>query len=217
LKHNPTDPSLTDGIELADRHRKKRKIMTTSTTAQVVSRRTALAGISAAGLGLALAATTHHASAQDATPTAMAGHPVVGTWIIDRDPDSTAAAPTLNVFTADGGIIDPVIGVGGLWQATGPRTLNFTLVGITAETLAGGGAGSYVVIRGSSEVDDAGESITGTASVTVVAADGTVLASIEGSNRAIRLHVEPENAGGTPLAGFPAWTPATPTPATPTS
>jgi hypothetical protein len=191
--------------------------MTTSRTTDSISRRTALAGLGATGLGLALAATTHHASAQDATPTAMVSHPIVGTWIVDRNPDDTADAPTLNVISADGTITDPVMGVAGVWQATGPRTLNFTLVGITVETLAGGGAGSYAVIRGTGEVDDAGETLTGSASVTIVAADGTVLASLKGTNRAIRLHVEPEDAGGTPLAGFPAWTPATPTPATPTS
>jgi hypothetical protein len=53
-----------------------------------VSRRTALAGLAAGGLGLALAATTHHASAQDATPTAMTGHPMVGTWLAGRTADS---------------------------------------------------------------------------------------------------------------------------------
>ncbi len=89
-----------------------------------------------------------------------------------------------------------------------------TLVGITAETLAAGGAGSYVVIRGTSEVDAAGETVTGSDSVTVVAADGTILVKTRGPNRAIRLHVEAEDAIGTPLAGFPAWTPAPP--ATPT-
>jgi hypothetical protein len=147
----------------------------------------------------------------------MAGHPAVGTWLIDRNPDDTAEAPTLNVITSDGTIVDPVIGVAGVWEATGPRTTKFTLVGITAETLAGGGAGSYAVIRGTGEVDDAGETLTALASVTIVAADGTILATLKGSNRAIRIHVEPVDAMGTPLAGFPAWTPATPTPATPTS
>jgi hypothetical protein len=191
--------------------------MTTSNTNESISRRTVLAGISATGLGLALATTTSHASSQDATPTAMAGHPAVGTWIVDRNPNDTAEAPTLNVITADGNIVDPVIGVAGVWEATGSRTTKFTLVGITAETLAGGGAGSYAVIRGTGEVDDTGETLTASASVTIVAADGTVLATRQGSNRAIRIHVEPEDAMGTPLAGFPAWTPATPTPATPTS
>jgi hypothetical protein len=78
-----------------------------------VSRRTALAGISATGLGLALAATTHHASAQHATPTAMAGHPIIGTWIVDRNPEDETDPPTAVVYTPDGGWIDPILGVAG--------------------------------------------------------------------------------------------------------
>ncbi len=54
--------------------------MTTSNTSQSVSRRTALAGLGAGGLGVALAATVRHASAQDTTPASLAGHPLVGTW-----------------------------------------------------------------------------------------------------------------------------------------
>jgi hypothetical protein len=44
-----------------------------------VSRRAALAGVSAGSLGLALATTVGHTAAQDATPTATVGHPLVGT------------------------------------------------------------------------------------------------------------------------------------------
>jgi hypothetical protein len=47
------------------------------------------------------------AAAQDATPTPMAGHPLVGTWIVDRNPDDPTEIPTYNVLTADGGLIDP--------------------------------------------------------------------------------------------------------------
>jgi len=52
--------------------------MTRSTTDSLVTRRTALAGLGAGGLGLAIAASTHHASAQDAD--ALANHPIVGVW-----------------------------------------------------------------------------------------------------------------------------------------
>jgi hypothetical protein len=184
--------------------------MTTSQATHALSRRTALAGISATGLGLALAATTHHASAQDATPTSMAGHPMVGTWIVDPERDNTADVPSLIVFTPDGTIIDPVAGFAGSWQATGPRTGVFTLSGIDA------GSGSYLVIRGTFEVDEATDTMSGPYSVTIVGADGTVLATTQGTNQLTRLPAQSGDAG-TPLAGFPAWTPATPTPGTPTS
>ena len=51
--------------------------MTDHRTESTVSRRTALAGLGAGGLGVALAATSaRHATAQDAE---MANHPLVGT------------------------------------------------------------------------------------------------------------------------------------------
>ena len=53
--------------------------MTTPHVDQSLSRRTALAGLTAGGLGVALAATTRSASAQDAA-TEMANHPIVGVW-----------------------------------------------------------------------------------------------------------------------------------------
>jgi hypothetical protein len=189
--------------------------MTQSRPIDSVSRRTALAGLGASGLGLALATSVRQASAQD--ETSMAGHPVVGTWVVDRDPSDTTDSPTLNVFTADGNIIDPVMGVCGVWEATGPTTWNFTLMGITVETLAGGGAGSYAIIRGSGEVDASGDALDGNASVTVVAADGTVLFSAQGPNTATRIKVEPMDAIGTPFAGFPEWTAAPTEEATPAS
>ena len=88
--------------------------MTTSNTDRSVSRRSALAGLGTAGLGLALAATTRHAAAQEATPVPMAGHPLVGTWIVDRNPADPTDTPTYNIFTADGAIIDPTVGGAGV-------------------------------------------------------------------------------------------------------
>ena len=186
--------------------------MTTSNTAQSVSRRTALAGLGAGGLGLALAATTRLADAQDATPTSTAGHPLVGTWIFDKDIANPSEPPSVVVFTADGGLLDPSEGVAGAWQATGPRSAAWTLVDFLTEGPAG-----YVVVRSTAEIDEGGDALAGPYSFTVVAADGTVLASGEASSTAVRLPIEPIEAGGTPLAGFPTWTPAPPPAATPTS
>ena len=64
--------------------------MSTSTsTHRLVNRRSAIA---AAGAGVsALGITRWPAAAQDATPTAMASHPFVGTWIIG---DPTGGEPT---------------------------------------------------------------------------------------------------------------------------
>jgi hypothetical protein len=187
--------------------------MTTSRTTDSVSRRTALAGLGATGLGLALAATARQASAQEATPTTMAGHPFVGTWIVDRNPDDPTEIPTYNVLTADGAVIDPTQGGAGVWEATGPDTANFTLTGTIMELSA------YFVVRGSLTVDAGGGTATNSYSSTIVAADGTImdqLTSAQDTAHYVRLRIEPQDAVGQPLAGFPAWTPATPTPATPT-
>jgi hypothetical protein len=149
--------------------------------------------------------------AQEASPDAMTGHPLVGTWIVDRNPADPSEMPTTNVITADGGLIDPSVGAAGVWTVTGPDTADFTLIAIFAEA-----GGSYFVVRGSLVVDAAGDTATATVSQTHVAPDGTVLDQMaQGSSNYLRLRVEPQDAVGQPLAGFPAWTAAsvaTPTP-----
>ena len=55
--------------------------MTTSRSDSSVSRRAAVAGLGAGGLGLVM--TGRGASAQDAD---MATHPIVGAWTLDFDP-----------------------------------------------------------------------------------------------------------------------------------
>src|SRR5215212_5042872 len=158
--------------------------------------------------------------AQEATPDVMTGHPLVGTWIVDRNPADPAEMPTTNVITADGGLIDPSVGAAGVWVATGERTADFTLIAlfeqgmaVTGQPTAGGS--SYFVVRGSLDVDAGGDTATATVSQTHVAPDGSVLDQlVEGTSTYLRLKVEPQSAVGQPLAGFPAWTPqaaATPT------
>ncbi len=87
----------------------------------------------------------------------MAGHPLVGAWVVDRNPADPTEIPTYNVITADGGVIDPTVGGAGVWEATGPDTATFTLTGTIAEL------GGYFLVRGSLVVDAGGG--TATASV----------------------------------------------------
>lgn len=190
--------------------------MMTPRQALVLTRRAVLTRLGLAGTGAALAAVspralTSRASAQDASPAAMAGHPLVGTWIVDRIVGNPNDPPTTNVLTADGGLADSSAGADGLWEATGPNTANFTLIVIDVQ------AGTYSMIRGSLEVDATGDTATASYSRTVVAADGTVVdQGAEATAQYIRLRIEPQDAVGTPLANFPAWTPAPPA-ATPRS
>jgi hypothetical protein len=188
--------------------------MTTPRTTDIVSRRTALAGLGAGGLGLALATSVRQVSAQDATPADMAGHPIIGTWIVDRNPDDPADPPTAVVFTSDGGWIDPVLGVAGVWQATGPQSAAWTAIGLLDD-----GAGGYFALRTSGEIDEAGMNFAGTGTVTIVAPDGTVVTTLAGgpSSHGVRLQFESVEAAGTPFTGVPTWTPAPPAGSTPTS
>ena len=179
------------------------------TTGRSVSRRTALTGLGAGGLGLALTAAVRPAAAQDATPGATAGHPLVGTWVMDFGDGS---APVVNAFTADGIFIDAGFGIAGAWAATGPSTAAFTWVLVTQEE----GFSGYVTVSGAIEVDATGDAWTNTYADTTVAADGTVVATGAPSTAsAKRLRVVLDGAPGAPLAEVPTWTPAPPAAATP--
>ena len=177
-----------------------------------LSRRAALGRVAAVVAAIGLSSRVSSVVAQEATPTAMAGHPLVGSWIVDRNPDDPTEIPTYNVLTADGGLIDPTQGGAGRWEATGPETANFGLSGTIAELSA------YFIVRGTLTVDAGGGTATASYSSTIVAADGTTmdqLTQAQGTARYTRIRIEPQDAVGQPLAEFPVWTPApaaTPTP-----
>jgi len=107
--------------------------MTIRRTDATVSRRTALAGLGAGGLGVALAARGNTAAAQDSA-TEMAKHPIVGNWMV-----STPAGPAMAVFLADGTNIQglPATQAGpngvvfvstqvGSWEPVSERGVHFT-------------------------------------------------------------------------------------------
>ena len=82
------------------------------------------------------------AIAQEATPTTMNRHPLVGTWLLDTDADDPANTPDVVVFTGGGAYISvdaegfPSLGV---WEASGERTATLTIVspGMEEEAFAG--------------------------------------------------------------------------------
>ncbi|MDF3039725.1 MAG: hypothetical protein K0Q71_2431 [Thermomicrobiales bacterium] len=68
--------------------------------------------------------------AQEATPTPMTGHPLVGAWILDRDLTHPTNPQQLVVATSDGLYLGVDYGGRisvGVWEATGPRTADITL------------------------------------------------------------------------------------------
>jgi hypothetical protein len=186
--------------------------MTSAPTHNPLSRRTALAGLSA-GLGLALTVPAH---AQDATPTDMAGHPNIGVWMVDS-PIGRAIA----VYAADGSVVTalPASQTGpqdvtftstqiGTWEPTSERGTHLTVV-----QLLSNGAGAYA---GSVTVD----------AYQVVSEDGQTFVSGEGTSVTIRdaaHNILDVIANGPPAIGtrmgvgtpgFPEGTPDAATPAT---
>jgi len=112
-----------------------------------LSRRSALSGIGAAAAVVGLGH-VERATAQDSTPGALAGHPLVGTWAV-----MTPGGVVPQTHGLDGSIIaagppnyvDPVLGLTfqgpslGQWESTGVRSGRFTFLQALSD-----GAGSYV-------------------------------------------------------------------------
>jgi len=97
-------------------------------------------------------------SAQD---TATLGHPLVGTWLADTDPEDQTNALETFTFTSDGAYIaaeaDGWVSLGS-WEATGATTANLTIVSYESDE-EGTNFGS-VTIRATIEVAADGNSFT---------------------------------------------------------
>ena len=190
--------------------------MSTSKTTQAVSRRAALAGLGAGGLGLALAA-TQAASAQDATPDARAGHPIVGVWNV-----VTPNGPAPGVFSADGTcvIAVPAPQTGpqgvtfvstqlGVWEPVSERGIHFTSTQLHSD--ANGTYTGSVTVDGYPVVSEDGQTILDDLSQTVATirdAAGAIVQQIPGAGSPPVIGVR--MAVGSP--GFPVGTPAAATP-----
>ena len=153
-------------------------------------------------------------TAQDAASTDYAGHPFVGSWMLDTDTSDPGNTPSLVVVSADGSYIEfDSDGPGvGAWEPTGDTTATLTIHFIDSD---GGGGG---VIRASVEVAADGQSLT--ASYTLEIFDpatgegsGEIGPGIaEGTRMVVEAPGTPEMSfedfyaqfGGTPEAATPA-------------
>lgn len=138
------------------------------------------------------------AAAQDA---ATQGHPLVGTWLVDADPNDPANPPDTFVFTGDGGFVekdaDGTVELGA-WRATGAATADLTV--ISPETSEQGNPSGTVKIRAAIEVGADGDSFTAQYTLEYVGADGTSTGEAgPGQATGERLAVE---APGTPVMSF---------------
>jgi hypothetical protein len=192
--------------------------MNSTGTTTPVSRRFALAGLGAGGLGLALATTARQMSAQDTTAEAMANHPILGAWMV--------AAPTglaLAVFHADGTNVQgvPTAQAGpqgvtftgaqvGTWEPVGERGIHFT--GVQLLTDATGAFVGSITIDGHPVVSEDGQTIVDDAPETTITMRDAAHNVVE---------VVTPYPGGVPATGvrmgvgapgFPEGTPGTATP-----
>ncbi len=139
--------------------------MTSSETDTPLSRRLALAGFGAGGLGLAMATRGSRVGAQATSTIDRATHPIVGIWCVDAP-----TGPTVAVFSANG---DVMIGVPatqsgpngvtfvsseiGMWEPVSERGVRFTSVQLHSD-MTGAFTGT-VTIEGYPVVSEDGMSV----------------------------------------------------------
>lgn len=152
--------------------------------------------------------------AQDATPGATTGHPLVGSWLLDTDADDPANPPSLARFSADGGYVqtdaDGATAIGA-WEASGEQTATVTFLFLNAEGDQFFGTGK---VRATVEVDSSGDTFTATYTIEFTDPDGNSEGEFgPGSATATRLAVEPMGTTVGSLADLFASVPGgTPTP-----
>jgi hypothetical protein len=169
----------------------------------------ALAGWAALGRGSG-------AVAQDVTPSDLAGHPIVGAWLLDVAADDPTNPPALAIFHDDGTYLqadaDGSTGVGA-WEATGADTAALTAL-FHGQDEAGGFAGATKV-RAIVEVADVGDTLTAEYTLEFVGPDGAGSGEIgPATATAERIAVEPM---GSPVASMAEAMAAAEAEATPTS
>jgi hypothetical protein len=140
------------------------------------------------------------ATAQEATPTSMSGHPLIGAWLLDTNVEDPANGPEVTIFTADGAYIS-VDAEGfpnhGVWEATGERTAGLTIIspGMEEDAFAG-----MFVVRASVEVDETGDAFTAQYTGEFVTPDGTETGEYgPGTATARRITVEEMGTPAGPL------------------
>jgi hypothetical protein len=196
--------------------------MTISRTVDSVSRRTALAGLGAAGLGLALRPHAGHAQGS----LSAADHPLMGVWLGLANP-SRAEDPQVpggSLFAADGTVILAFIPaeigrdgnlqyVGtamGVWEPYDERTGHFTAVQAIAD--ATGKLVGSVTIDGHPRVSEDGTTFTDDLSlvtVTIRDAAGAVVVVVPPGTPGRPVKATKMRVGN---PGFPGEEDATPVP-----
>ena len=194
--------------------------MTTPRTSDIVSRRTALAGLGAGGLGLALAASTRQVSAQDAAAD-LANHPMVGAWLV-----AGPRGPSMTIVHPNGTWMDAGLAAGpgpngttfnstavGTWEPYGERGIHFTAV--QSQTDADGVFVGSATIDGHPIASEDGATFSDNdpaTTLTIRDAAHAVVQVIAGWKDDPTLPPRTGTRMGVGAPGFPEGTPATATP-----
>lgn len=178
-----------------------------ASASNTISRRVALSGLCAGGLGLALATPRLSASAQDTEPDTMANHPIVGTWVFDFPTDNFGTLVGYSSFHSDGTRTDlhPYAGSGiGSWRPTGERSAESILKYQNIAVEPGAVVPGTVTVWESETLDQSGESMSFDPVVELRDIDGTVLALFPAPGQPVRrLVIEPPPPVPTPETGTP--------------
>jgi hypothetical protein len=161
-------------------------------------------------VGLVLLGSRPSAVAQESTPAAMAGHPIVGAWLLDVDANDPASPPALAIFHNDGTYLQAESDGGngvGVWEATGARQVVLTEL-LHEQDETGDFAGTLMV-RATIYLDEAGDAWTAEYTLEFTGPDGTSAGEMgPGTATAERITVEPM---GTPVGPLMPAAMATPT------
>ena len=176
-----------------------------------LNRRSALGGIATAAAILGLRSDAGRATAQEATPSALAYDAIVGAWQWNADPASPEPS-NFALFHADGTYTEwqPVAGQAiGIWRLSGERTYELLFVfPDTDPSLEGFGPGT-ATFSITIELDETGNAFTAVGTIDVRDAGGRSLLTVPFTRPATRMIFETNPATGS--------IPATPAAATPTT
>jgi hypothetical protein len=145
--------------------------MTVSQTVDPVSRRIALAGLGAGGLGLAFGARTVAAAAPGLT---TAGHPLVGTWFLTTSSANPTDADDLFSLHADGTYVEANADGSvrlGVWEPTSPTTATLTITAYSRD--AAGASEGGITLRLTLTLNPDGNSYTAEGTIELSAPDGS--------------------------------------------
>jgi hypothetical protein len=144
------------------------------------------------------------ALAQDARPSSIEAHPLVGAWLIDIRADDPGNPPSSAIFHGDGTYTQAdVVGVGiGSWEPTDPHTGDLTVVFHEADPRRGV---VTITLRATVRVTDDRQSLTATYTLEVVGPDG-IASGQRGPATAtgVRIDVEPMGIPKGPLGPPPS-------------